>query len=172
MFLWCLWPLWLAQFSPLLCHKTQEIWLMFGYGSLHLFPFSARWSISNDIMLGSVCKHSIVPLIVSEISSLKWVGFQIGPVVVQPFPQSILHHFPCTFFREDKFWVDGFMDRLMPHSFHCRLWLQEVATSFFIYPAGNSFSKTLYFYSAIKLNSIPLHICITVSSSVLQLSNI
>jgi hypothetical protein len=83
-------------------------------------------------MLG---KHNRVSLIVSDTSSCLWYGSQVGLVIGCPFPQSLLHLCPCTSYRQDTFWVEGFMDGLMSISLHWEpAWLQEVAISGSISP--------------------------------------
>jgi hypothetical protein len=86
----------------------------------------------RTVMLG---KHNRVSLIVSDTSSCLWYGSQVGLVIGCPFPQSLLHLCPCTSYRQDTFWVEGFMDGLMSISLHWEpAWLQEVAISGSISP--------------------------------------
>ena len=50
--------------------------------------------VSHARLLG-VCKHNRVPLIVSGMGACSWDASQVGPVIGQPFPQSLLDpHIP------------------------------------------------------------------------------
>lgn len=68
-------------------------------------------------------------IIVSGVNSVTWDGSQVGVVIVWLLPRSLLHLYPCTSCRQDKFWVKGFIDRCPPASSGSPAWLQEVALS-------------------------------------------
>jgi hypothetical protein len=50
---------------------------------------------------------------VSGVGSLPWDGSQVGAVTGWPFPQFLLHLYPCTSCRQETFWVEGFVGGLM-----------------------------------------------------------
>lgn len=51
-----------------------------------------------------------------RVACLPQVGSQVGPVIGYPFPQSLLHHYPCTYCRRGKVWVKDFVDGLVSPS--------------------------------------------------------
>ena len=68
----------------ILCPIPAEHHLMFGCGSLPLFPYAAEWSLSADCYAkASVCKHSRLSLIESEgVAYLTWEVFNIGSTLL------------------------------------------------------------------------------------------
>ena len=85
--------------------RLPELGLMLGCGSLHLFQSVAEWSISEDSYAMLLSASITVLLIVSRIDSCPWDGSHIGPVIVWPLLQCLLHLYPCTSCRQGKFWV-------------------------------------------------------------------
>lgn len=54
----------------------------------------------------------------TRVGPLPWGGSQVGPVIGWPFPQSLLPLYSCTFHRQGKFWVKGFVGGLVLPSLH------------------------------------------------------
>jgi hypothetical protein len=93
----------LVSLTPLACsilplpHSSTwlpRLCLLFGCGSLHLFPSAAGWNLSGDSYV-RLLSASITVSIVSGIGSLPWNGFQVGPVICWLFPRSLFHFYLC-----------------------------------------------------------------------------
>jgi len=59
-------------------------------------------------LLASFCEHSIVWVIVSGLVASPWTGSHFGPVAGTPFPQALLHFYPCSSYTQGQLWVRGF----------------------------------------------------------------
>jgi hypothetical protein len=98
--------------------RLRELRLMFDCGSLHMFQSAVDTASQKTFMLGSCLQvlQNIIKL-VSGIGSCPWNRSQVGPVIGWPFPQSLLHLCHCTPYRQDKFWVKGFVGGLVSSFF-------------------------------------------------------
>jgi hypothetical protein len=90
-------------------------------------------------MLAPVCKYNRLSLIVTGIDSFPWDGSQVRWVIGWLFLQSLLHLSPFTPYRQDKFWVEGFVSGLVSLCFPGRpAYLQGVFVSGPIFPTARS----------------------------------
>jgi hypothetical protein len=55
--------------------------------------------IREQSLLATVFKHTTVSVKVSGLRASPWTGSQFEPVTGPPFPQTLLHFWPCSFFR-------------------------------------------------------------------------
>ena len=66
----------------------------------------------------------------SGVNYFPWDGTQVGPGIGWPFPQSLLHLYPC---RQDKFVVKGFVSELILPSLHWEACLTTGCSNFNLY---------------------------------------
>jgi hypothetical protein len=116
---------------------------MLGCGPLHLFHQLLDEASQKTVMLGSrlQAQQSIINSVRGWFS-LSWDGSQVGAVIGWPFPQPLLHLYPCTSCRRDKFFDESFRGWVgvpLP-LLGSATWLQEVATSVSISAATKSLS--------------------------------
>ena len=136
----------LTPLSPMPHSSTRlpKFCVRFIYGSLHLFPSAVGWSLwgESSARLLSASIDSRVSLIESGVGPLPWDGFQVGTVLDWLLPQTLLHFYPCTSYRQGKFWIQVFCGRVnVPSSTGSPAWLQEMGTSVSIsLPAARSLS--------------------------------
>lgn len=101
-------------------HKTPELHLMFGFGSLHLFQLAAGWSLleDNNVRLLTVCKNNRVSFTISEIVSCLWDKSQVGGSYGLLIPSVSASFCSCTSCNQDKFWVKDFVVGLVSLILH------------------------------------------------------
>ena len=76
---------------------------------LNLTLSSASWLCWRTAMIDLFCEHSIASVIVWDLRSSPWSGFQFWPVAEPPFPQA-LHFLSLQFFHtgtimDESFWL-------------------------------------------------------------------
>ena len=90
---------------------------------------SVSWWVElfrGQLCYGTVCKHNRISLIMFGTGT----DFSLGWLLVGHSFQSLLHLCHCISFRQDKFWVESFMGRLVSWSFRWgSWWLQKMASS-------------------------------------------
>lgn len=99
----------LAQFSPEVSHKYLSaqpgIWMCV---SLCVY---IHWLL-GDPARRQLCYALVsnitesLSLILSSTISLTWAVSYVGLIDGCPFPETLLHPYPCLFCRQDKLWVD------------------------------------------------------------------
>jgi hypothetical protein len=69
--------------------------------------------------------------------------YHVGSAIEWPFHQTLIHLYPSTSCRQDKFWKEDFVVGLgfLPPSTGSPTWLQEVATSGSIFLPAKSLSQ-------------------------------
>lgn len=74
---------------------------------------TAEWDLSEDRQPRLLSASITVSLIVSEIGACPWDGSQVVLGFGWPFLQSLSYPNTCISCRQDKFWVDSFVGRLL-----------------------------------------------------------
>jgi hypothetical protein len=106
-FLWSPYALWIPQLFLQLVHRLSEFSLMFACGSLHLFWSVVGWRLSED-SYGRLPSANIIYSVRNLFLLMGWFSSWASHWL--EFLQSLLHLCPCTSCRQDKFWVEGFVD--------------------------------------------------------------
>lgn len=78
-----------------------------------------------------ICVRSKVLFMFTLCGSVSRDESWVRTVIVWPFPQSLLHFFPCTFWRQEKNGVKSFVSGLVSLFLHRggSTWLKKLATS-------------------------------------------
>jgi hypothetical protein len=129
---------------PQSCTRLPKLCLLFGCRSVASVSICCWMKpLRRQLCEAPVCKHSRGSLIVSGVSALTWDVSQVGAVIHWLFPQPLLHLYPCTPCRQDRFGVEGFVGGLLSLSLLWKSCFTPGGVHFSLYPPLVGISATL-----------------------------